>query len=93
MADFDFIGVIDSAWDRATGIFDKWVDLELGKEELEIARKAQAAELRAAQEAAARQAAFTLPTDSGGGFNLGSPNTLILVGAAALLLVLLLRRT
>ena len=89
----DFLqGVVD----RGLGIFDKVVDFEFGKRELDVAKDVFAFKQAQAFEADQRAAAFS--SSAGTGFGSGSTlggvsvNTLLLIGAALVGVVLLARR-
>lgn len=80
---FSLGSVLSGAWDLARNTFSQWVDSELGAE-IALEQEAQASQ--------AVQAAQQAPTGSAGPALSFNATTLALVGAAAVVVLLLLRR-
>lgn len=80
---FSFGSVLSGAWDLARNTFSQWVDSELGAE-IALEQEAQASQ--------AVQAAQQAPAGSTGAAFSFNATTLALVGAAAVVVLLLLRR-
>lgn len=87
----------DSLWNKGLQVFDKYADYEFQKLEFGIAADAHAYQAQQAAEYAQRQAQYQqgLAGGNDGLSGLGSATALmpyVLVGAGALILVLLLRK-
>lgn len=85
----------DGLWNKATGVFDRFVDYEFGKREFDLIRDARAWEAEQAREdERLRRQWYGTPSDRGGaGFYMGGgTSTLLLIGGAGLLAFMLLRR-
>jgi len=80
MAEKTFTEVVGDVWDRALGVFDKAVDFELGKRELELQTDIQLFKSAQAFEDTRRRAEFNTTLAGDGLF--GFSNSTLLIAAA-----------
>lgn len=80
-------GIFDRVWNKAEGVFDRYLDYEFGRAELDLVKDAQAWQRDQARKDAALQAQwYGTPQERGGArASLGIDPTWLLIGGVGLL--------